>query len=501
MTATLTVTDLSKSFPGTKALDGVDLRIEPGEIHALVGQNGCGKSTLIKVLAGYHAADPGSQAFLGGDEFSLENTSDARHSRMRFVHQDLGLFLELSAMDNLALRSGYLTTQGGRVDWAKQAERTVDLLERFDTEIDVSAPLSAATPIQRTIVAIAAALAGWDGKDGLLVLDEPTAILPAHEVGKLLDIVRRVRAQGASVLYVSHRLDEIFDVADRVTVMKNGRVVATRDTSGLTTQTLAELMVDEGVSSTFRAGLEVPDGAQVAVAVEGLTGKFLRGIDFEVRSGEVVGFVGLPGSGAEEIGYLLAGARSESQVDGSISAGGVTVAARNARSLGLAIAPANRIGEGIVAEFSVGENTSISVLGRLRTILGLSAAKENAVVDEWTTRTKVKCESTSASIMSLSGGNQQKVVLARCLSRRSPALVMCEPTAGVDVGSRQTLYELIAEQARDGMPVVVSSTDNGDLMALCTRVIVLYEGLISGELVGDAITDRTLVAAIEQVPA
>ncbi|MDT4932555.1 MAG: ribose transport system ATP-binding protein, partial [Pseudonocardiales bacterium] len=274
-TSVLRIEHMSKTFPGTKALDDVSMHVAAGEIHALVGQNGSGKSTLIKVLAGYHQADPGTYVWLNGDEFDVTDVTDARHHRLRFVHQDLGLFLELNAVDNLALRGEFLLDPVHRVRWRAQAELTRSLLARFDLDLDMSRPLSEATPVQRTIVAIASALAGWEGGPGVLVLDEPTAVLPPHDVERLLEIVERVRSRGTSILYVSHRLDEVFRIADRVTVLRGGKVITTRPTAGLDAQQLAELMVGSDVDAAYRADVRVSVERPVVLKARGVHGRFL----------------------------------------------------------------------------------------------------------------------------------------------------------------------------------------------------------------------------------
>ena len=249
-TPVLLVEQLSKTFPGTRALTDASIEIRAGEVHALVGQNGSGKSTLIKTLAGYHTPDPGAVAELAGEPFALGHTVP---DGLRFVHQDLGLVLELNAMDNLALRGDFIRGFGGRVRWAEQAQETYRILERFDVEIDIHSPLAEATPVQRTIVAIAGALQGWHGGGGVLVLDEPTAVLPHDEVERLLAMVREVQRSGTSVLYVSHRLDEIFEIADRVTVLRAGRVVKTLPVAEVDHRSLAQLMVGSDVDPDYRA--------------------------------------------------------------------------------------------------------------------------------------------------------------------------------------------------------------------------------------------------------
>src|SRR3954464_15169084 len=249
-TPVLRIGALSKTFGATRALIGAALDIRPGEIHALVGQNGSGKSTLIKTLAGYHTPDPGSLAELDGEPFALGH---AVPDGLRFVHQDLGLVLELNAMDNLALHGGFARGALGRVRWREQERETRRVLARFGVDLDIPRPLAAATPVERTVVAIAAALQGWHGGHGVLVLDEPTAVLPHDEVERLFAVVREVRKAGTAILYVSHRMDEIFELADRVTILRGGRLVGTHDIATLDPRALAGLMVGEDVDPDYRA--------------------------------------------------------------------------------------------------------------------------------------------------------------------------------------------------------------------------------------------------------
>ena len=488
---------LSKTFGGTRALRDVALEIAPGEIHALVGQNGCGKSTLIKTLAGYHHADAGALAWLDGEPFDLAAVSDARHDRLRFVHQDLGLVTELSALDNLALSRGYARTRLGSINWSAQEKTARALIGRFGVDIDIHRPLMYATPVERTIVAIAAALEGWEGGRGVLVLDEPTAVLPHTEVDKLLEIVREVRRSGTSVLYVSHRMGEIFDLADRVTVLRGGRLIGTRDVADLTPRTLASMMVGEDVDISARPEANGARGARLEV--RDLRAGVLRGVSFELGAGEVLGVAGLPGSGRETLPYAIAGAW-----EGSVS-GALRLPARSDAWIDLGdddaprfpLVPANRTTEGVISAFSVKENLTLPLIGRLRGRAAISAGREAELVDGWIDRLGIRTAGIDAPITTLSGGNQQKVVMARCLALNSSVLALCEPTAGVDIGTRVQLYDLIAEQARAGLGVIVSSSDEGDLLGMCTRVLVLRHGAIATELTGDEITEPNLLHAME----
>lgn len=492
----LRIERLSKTFPGTRALVDASLEIRAGEVHALVGQNGSGKSTLIKTLAGYHTPDPGAVAELAGEPIALGDTVP---DGLRFVHQDLGLVLELNAMDNLALRGDFIRGFGGRVRWAEQVQETYRILERFDVELDIHRPLAEATPVQRTVVAIAGALQGWHGGGGVLVLDEPTAVLPHDEVERLLAMVREVQRSGTSVLYVSHRLDEIFEIADRVTVLRAGRVVKTLPVSDIDQRGLAELMVGADVDPDYRAPVAGRPQSPVVLELRNVNGRRLHGLNLDVHGGEILGVAGLAGDGVNELPYLIAGYPRHP------ATGAIRLPQRSnewtdvadARRLEIPLVPADRGHEAIIPDFAVSENLSLSVLDRLESRGRLRKAAEQELVERWTQRLEVVSSSSEAMISTLSGGNQQKVVVARCLARDPELLVLAEPTAGVDIGTRVAIYELIAGLARGGLTVIVSSSDLGDLLAMCTRIVVLREGRINAELAAEGLTEHALVNAIE----
>jgi ABC-type sugar transport system ATPase subunit len=495
----LRIQGLSKTFGGTRALIDASLEILPGEVHALVGQNGSGKSTLIKVLAGYHQPDPGSSAELLGAPFHLGHAEDEAREQLRFVHQDLGLVLELNTMDNLALRNGFARGRSGRVLWREQARETRRLMARFGIDLDIHLPLAQATPVERTVVAIAGALQGWHGGRELLVLDEPTAVLPHDEVERLYRFVRDVQAAGTSVLYVSHRMDEIFELADRVTVLREGRVVATLPVADVDHHRLASLIVGEDVDPDFHAPVAARPDAPVVLEVREVHGRWLRGASLEVHRGEILGVAGLAGAGIHELPYAIAGT-PEYPVSGRIRLPEYSAAwseIGDAAAFEIPIVPHDRQRDGIVAEFNVRENLSLSILDRLGGFGRLRGSAERSVVERWTKELSVVAAGAEAPILTLSGGNQQKVVMARCLACEPEILVLCEPTAGVDIGARLAIYELVAGLSKDGLTVVVASSDLGELLAVCTRVVVLRNGRITAEFSAEGLTEHRLVSAME----
>jgi ABC-type sugar transport system ATPase subunit len=470
----LRVSGLSKTFGATRALQDVSIDVRPGEIHALMGQNGSGKSTLIKALAGYHEPDGDAVAELDGEPFAIGiEVPDG----LRFVHQDLGLVLELSAQDNLALHGGFAKGFGGRVLWRAQEQTTRELLGRFDVDIDIHKPLAAATPVERTVVAIAAALQGWHGGGGLLVLDEPTAVLPHDEVERLFAVVDEVRKAGTAVLYVSHRMDEIFEIADRVTILRGGQLVATKDIASLDPRALAGLMVGEDVDPDYRAPVATKRDAPIVLETRNVAGKWLRGVDLSVYEGEILGIAGLAGAGVLELPYVITGhAPRGDRVTGELRLPKESDEWRDVSKL---------------------KDINIPLVGRFGRRGKLAHRQEERAVEEWTRRLEIKAETPGSLISTLSGGNQQKVVVARCLASEPDILVLCEPTAGVDIGTRVAIYDLIARLSKEGLTVIVSSSDEGDLLAMCTRIVVLRNGTVAQELDGDGLTQQALVSAIE----
>jgi len=501
----LRVRGLSKTFPGVRAVRDVDLDVAAGTVHALLGHNGCGKSTLIKVLAGVHAPDPGCQVWIDGEELQLGRPDDAERKGLRFVHQELGLVSELGAVDNVGFVVGFERGRFGRIDWRRQAQVTAELLQRFGFDLDPRRPLGDASPPVRTAVAIVRAVAGWQRGRGVVVLDEPTASLPAHEVDELFRLIRDIRDTGTAVILVSHRLDEVMSIADHATVMREGRVVWTGPTAEMTAGGFVSLIAntdgDGWIDEPPPLAQQAADDSPVVLAARGVHGRYLRDVDVQVREGQIVGVAGLLGSGREELPYILAGAETTG-VTGTFTIVGEThteLSIGLARKLGIALVPADRAREGIIGDFRTRENVSLAGLPQLTRQAVLAPAGERRFARRWLVAVSADPGTAERGITTLSGGNQQKAVLARWLAVSPKVLLMAEPTAGVDVGARAVIYQELHKRAADGLGVLMSSSDVEDLLAVCDRVIVLRDGVVVRELDRHEMSKSAIVAAMEGV--
>ena len=494
--ALIAIEQLSKTFPGQRALDGVSFAIERGEIHALVGENGSGKSTLIKVLAGFHDPDPGARITVAGEELKPSSPADVRRLGLRFVHQDLGLVAELSAAENVGLASGF-AKRAAKVDWREQARRAEALLSRIGVEVDVEKPVADLRAVERSAIAIARALDELHGEIRLLVLDEPTAALPPAEVDALFRVLHEVREQGVSILYVSHRLEEILGLADQVTVLRDGRCKGTFPIEGMDRARLAELIVGEEVEAD--AAERPPSCAtdERALTVRGMRGVVLDGVGFELRRGEVLGIAGLSGSGREELAAVLTGA-APGQIELVDRSGrswhGMTP--KRAKQLGLALVLANRHPDAAIGQFTIRENISLAQLGEYVSGGRVRGGRERSAVDGWMRSLDIRPDDPDRLYSYLSGGNKQKVILAKWLNTGPDVFVMDDPTSGVDIGARHGIYGLVREQAAKGAAFVVCSSDLEDFVGVCDRVLALVGGRVAEELTGAEITENRLLQAI-----
>jgi ribose transport system ATP-binding protein len=481
--------NINKTFGGTRALRDVDFELRAGEVHALVGQNGSGKSTLIKVLAGFHEPDPGADAFVHDAPLALGDSDAAHAAGLRFVHQDLGLIDTLDCADNLALGFGFATGFAGRIAWRRQRAAARAALARLGQDFDVRVPVSRLNAFEKTALAITRALQDMDASS-VLILDEPTATMPKPEVDRLFTLIRRVAAQGTAVLLVSHHLDEIYAVADRVTIFRDGLRVATDEVAGLPRADLIQKMTGGHLTAVEHSQRTIQ--GSVALSVLELSGETLDRIEFEVHRGEVLGIAGLNGSGRDEICELIFGARPRAGIVEVIGNALPPDRPDLAIAAGCALVPANRRLDGLVMEHSVRENLTLVHAARFWHRLRLQRRQETRSAREWIARLGIRTQSPEQPVEALSGGNQQKVVLGKWLSVQPVVLLLDEPTQGVDVGAQNEIHRQIQAAADGGAAVLVCSSDEGELSQLCDRVLVLYDGRIVDEMVGDQLTARQI---------
>jgi len=487
----LRVRGMSKTFPGLKALDGVSLEIRAGEIVAVLGHNGSGKSTLVKILAGVYQADPGSLVEVRDAAGEVVSGPSAREE-LHFIHQDLGLADILSTVENLGLGRATRGWGLGPVHGSAERRHAEQLISRFGASFDPTIPVGKLSPAQRAIVAIARAMDGWTRPDNVLILDEPTAALHGDEVQVLFEAVRRVAESGAGVVFISHRLDEVLSLADRVVVLRDGQVVAEAPTSELDHDRMVELIVGGAVAEV---ALTPQDGrGEPVLEVTGLCGGEIRDLSLTLRAGEIVGVAGILGSGREQLASMLFGARYRTgQVD---VAGEELVAGDPAGAIaaGLAYVPADRRRDGAVMEMSVRENLTLPLMRPLRRRFGrLDARGERIEARRWMQTVGLHPPNPEQPLKLFSGGNQQKVVLAKWLRVRPRVLLLDEPAQGVDVGAKAAIYELILAVRHRGAGVLLCSSDTKELVQLCDRVLVLKEGRVISEVPRDSLTEARLV--------
>jgi ribose transport system ATP-binding protein len=493
----LAVEHLSKTFGTTRALDDVRMAIGHGRIHGLVGGNGSGKSTLIKILAGVHHGDAGGEIRVGARAIAADAMTPerARDCGLRFVHQDPGVFPTMTVAENLAIGGADdFPTRGGRVRWSQLRLRTQALLDRFAIDAAPDDRLGDLRQAERTMVAIARALGDPGERDEplLLVLDEPTASLPQHEVEVLLDAIRRCACAGQSILYVSHRLEEVLSLVDDLTVLRDGRVAANRDARGLTTDELVEAIMGRPLERVFGDQEPRPAGA-TRLAVRGLRGGPLRDVSFELGRGEIVGIAGLLGSGRTELLQLVFGVLPPDA--GSIELDGVPLDGRSpaaAMRAGVALVPEDRARDAAFPELSVTVNLSAAQIGRYRRWVRLDTRAERRDAARSIDAFSIRAPGAGAPLAALSGGNQQKVVLARWLRRSPRLLLLDEPTQGVDVGARAELYALVRAAAGGGTSTLVVSSDLEELAHVADRVLVLRDGRILAEVRAPELTAHRL---------
>jgi simple sugar transport system ATP-binding protein len=488
----LALQDVDKWFAGVHALNKVSLTLHKGEIHCLAGENGSGKSTLIKVIAGVVKPDAGTIAIDGVPRAGL-HPIDAIHAGIQVIYQDFSLFPNLTVAENLALNTE-LDQRRALVRWREVRAIAERALAQIGVDMDLDRPVERLPVADKQLVAIARALL----RDvRLVVLDEPTTALTRREVARLFEIIQRMQAGGISALFVSHKLREVLEISERVTILRNGQVVKEGDVSEFDERKIAYHMTGRELSAerfTFdRAGKEK------VLEVEGLGHREdFQDVSFALHRGEILGITGLLGSGRTELALSLFGVRPHDR--GTIRVDG---ALRRIRSIqdasraGIAYVPEDRVSEGLFLPQSISRNMSVSVLGRLRGRAGLvDFSRVRALVAEWVKLLAIATPDPELPVQSLSGGNQQRVVLARWLATRARVLVLNGPTVGVDIGSKADIHAKLKALAREGLGIVVISDDLPELVQVCSRVLVMERGRVAGALEGAEVTDVRLTQAL-----
>ncbi len=496
MTTAVSVRNATKIFGAQVALDNVSIDVNPGEVRALVGQNGCGKSTLIKILAGFHAPEPGTEVTIGGETLDFENPIASEAVGLRFVHQDLGLVGNLDAVDNMAMGSGYQTNFTKTIKWRKERNAARESLKALGYDINVRVPVAGLQMSERTAVAIARAMTERGNAVKCLILDEPTANLPNAEAQRLYKLVRRVADSGVAVVFVSHHFDEVFEMADSVTVLRDGKHIITRPVEGLSEDELIELVVGRKLEEHNRSDAAAREHGPEILKLAGVAGGSVLGMDLAVHRGEVVGVAGITGSGREAVAGLVFGGMErggEITVDGKVlpqNRPDVSI------ERGVALVPAERHANASLIDQTLRENITLVDPGRHMTLGILRRRPERADVRVWLDKLTVKPGGqTEYTMAQLSGGNQQKVILARWLRQEPEVLILDEPTQGVDVGAKADIHKLIDEAAAQGSAVLVCSTDHEELVRVCDRVVIMRRGKVGEILRGSQITADNITAA------
>nr|WP_062335324.1 sugar ABC transporter ATP-binding protein [Herbidospora sakaeratensis] len=490
--ALLEVDGLTVEFPGIRALDAVCFDIRPGEVHALVGENGAGKSTLLKVLGGVHRPSSG-EVRLAGAAYRPRRPADALAAGIAVIYQEFNLYPDLTVAENVFSGREPCSPVSRGIRYAEINRRTSELFAVLGVGIDPAATVGELTVSEQQLVEICKALS-VDGR--IIVMDEPTAALSADEVGQLLDVVRRLREEGRSVVYVSHRLDEVFALADRVTVLRDGRHVRTCDIAETDPDRLVRDMVGRDVESVFHR--DEVRGGDVVLELTGVSaGRRLRDLSLVVRAGEVVGVGGIAGAGQPELSQLIFGALAADA--GTMTLNGAPFSPRNpgdAMARGIGFLHEDRKAAGNLPDLSIRHNLTISVLHRVRGAITrlLAPARETEVFDDYRRRLDVKATGPDQLIGQLSGGNQQKVLLGRALAPGGRLLLLNEPTRGVDIGAKAEIHRLINQLTADGAAVLMVSSDLPELLGVSDRVYVMAGGEIVAHLTGDDRTEENVVA-------
>jgi len=494
--AILELHDIRKYFPGIKALDGVNLSVRAGEVHALIGENGAGKSTLVKVLTGIYSADSG-QIMLNGADVSFRSPLESQAAGIAAIHQEATMFGELTVTENIFM--GHHLRRGPFVDWRRMKSATAELLARLELDIDPDAVVRSLSIAQRHLVEIVKALS-FDAR--IVIMDEPTSALSLREVEELYAIIRRLKQEGKAVIFISHKFDEIFEIADCFTVLRDGKYIGEGRIEDASTDSIIGMMVGRTLDHMY------PDytrtqGAPILTATGLSRAGVFKDVSFDLHEGEILGFFGLVGAGRSEIMRAMFG------ID-RLDAGTIAVRGKpvqigepsDAMKMGIAFVPEDRQQQGVILKMKIRENETVPLLKLLRKGLFLDRKREAEIADRYATMLEVRATSWEQPVESLSGGNQQKVVLAKWLATEPEMLILDEPTKGIDVATKAAVHDFVGRMAAQGKGIILVSSELPEVLGMSDNIIVLHEGEVTGRFTrAQASPENVMRAALGALPA
>ncbi|HET7717671.1 MAG TPA: sugar ABC transporter ATP-binding protein [Bauldia sp.] len=485
----LDLADIAKNFPGVRALDGVSFDLRPGEVHALLGENGAGKSTLVKIMSGVYRPDRGTIR-IDGREVTIADPTEAQALGIVPVHQELHLEPYLTVAENIFL-GRQPKGRFGLIDHARMRREAKAIIDGLGVALDPSARVQSLSVAQRQIIAIARA-ASTTAR--IVIFDEPTSSLTERETGLLFELIERLKAKGLGIIYISHRIDEIFRLCDRVTVFRDGHLVGSKPVAETSLRELIAMMVGRDISDLFRK--EAAEIGDVVLAVKGLGKRgVLRDISLSVRRGEIVGIAGLVGAGRTELARAIFGDLScdtgEIRIGGEILPPGHSPS--RAIAAGIGLVPEDRKEQGLVTGLPVRQNISMAMLKALSRLGIISFRRERQLAEKYVARLAIKTPSVDQKATFLSGGNQQRVVIAKWLATNPKLLIVDEPTRGVDVGAKAEIHTLLCDLAKQGMAIIMISSDLPEILAMSDRVAVMHQGRIVAELPGHGLTQEAVM--------
>lgn len=497
----LVIKNISKTFIGTKALDNISAYFPSGSIIGLLGRNGCGKSTLIKILCGFYEPDPGAgEILVGGRPLTLPiSPRESYAAGLRFLHQDLGLVHEMTVADNFAFANGFPAPLLGKIQKRSFHDQVAAALRRFEIQVSPTDKVADLTPTERTMIAIARAFHGDKQSavrsPAVLALDEPTAALPASEIERVFKALYQVRDDGGTVIFVSHRIDEVMQICDRLVVLRDGRLITDQELAGLKAADVVTLIVGQSVERTYTPRVRQP--GKELLGVEALSGPRLRNVDLRVRSGEIVGVTGLLGCGRSELIRMICGAQFPTAGDIKIEGKSVVTHyrfrhPRDAKAVGIGYVPQDRRTHGCLPTHRMRENISLTDLRPFFRGGLIRKSLERAETMKAVRELSIRPPDPEKTVARLSGGNQQKVVLAKWIRLRPKILALDEPTQGVDIGAKHEIGQLIRNLADEGVAIIIGSSDFEELVPLCDRVLVLDRGSLIANVPAESLSEEKL---------